>query len=76
MSAYEGSNMQENDQDRKHGFLGHIQESKNARKELEKESELIKSALEKVWHKAQILSIDEFKGWLKGEGYSLIRREP
>jgi len=67
--------MQENDQDRKHGFLGHIKDAKEAKKEVDKENELSEIGLETVWHKAQILSIDELKGWLKGEGYILIRRE-
>jgi hypothetical protein len=74
MSAYEGSKMQENDQDKKHVFLGHIKEAQQSKKELDRLIDLEQKGLETMWHKAQILSIEELKGWMKGEGYSLVRR--
>lgn len=75
MSAYEGSKMQENDEKRNQGFLGHIKEAKQGRKEVEKELDLVDKGLREIYYKASKLEYDDFKGWLKGEGYQIIRRE-
>lgn len=75
MSAYEGSKMQENDEDKKHGFLGHIKNVKEAKEEKEAEDKMFEDFKFKVWLKAQKLEYSDFKGWLKGEGYVISRIE-
>jgi len=48
MSAYEGSKMQENDEDKKHGFLGHIKINKGETTKEKAEQQLHDAIMDKM----------------------------
>lgn len=83
MSAYEGSKMQENDENRKHGYLGHIKINKGETTKEKAEQQLHDAIMQKmdipfeqqaekkmqVYEAARRMELPAFMEWMFDKNY-------